>query len=317
MTKNNKNVFTDPETVQKIAQIENSPQMQNRLQSVKAEMKTKTFNPLSVRFIVMAILVLALLRTTFYPLLFVAIAWWVFTNPNDKNQINLEELYVNNFLSPLLQTIFPGTLLNYSEGLERGFYDCLLPKSHRCGSYCHITFADEYKTEFTNMRSWHYERHNTKKSIEVTDFWGQVFLVRLQTQVEGHIRIVPVTGTGWGNAKAHGRYGDKAKEEVEIQTESLEFNNAYSIFSTDEFHSRLILDPKVIVILNNWAQKMKVSLYISGEYIVVGFDSRMQLFSTPTSKKAIENLSLASEYEKVRQQLADFYDLVDIFLEKV
>ncbi|WP_122819373.1 DUF3137 domain-containing protein [Varibaculum vaginae] len=316
MTEKHQNVFTDPETAKKIAQLENSPEMQNRLQQVKADMKTKTFNPLSVRFIVMVILVMSLLRTTYYPLLFVAIAWWVFTNPNDKNQTDLDESYVNNFLSPLLQTVFPGTTLNYLEGFDRGFYDCILPKSHRCSSSCHITFADKYKTEFTNMQSWHYERHNTKKSIKVTDFYGQVFLVRLPTKVKGRLRIVPVIGKRWGNSKAHGRYGDREKDEVEIQTESLEFNDAYSIFSTDEFYARLILDPNVITILNNWAQKMPISLYVAGEYIVLGFDSGRWLFSTPTSRKAIEDISIANEYEKVRKLLADFYDLIDIFIEK-
>lgn len=50
--------------------------------------------------------------------------------------------------------------------------------------------------------------------------------------------------------------------------------------------------------------------------ISILYQSDKYLFPAPITEEEIDDLSLAGEYEKVRDQLADFYSLIDIIGEK-
>lgn len=331
------NIFTNPQVTEKISQIENSLQMQEKLAAIKADMKSKTSNPFLVGiFFVFSIIVLleythpflsniyenlSSLQSSPYYLYLILIPVFFIGRPIYEkftaNKADVKNSYINNFLTPVLEEIFPGTTLNYSEGLSLEVCDSLLPNSNHYQGNCHIVFADELRTEFSNMYAFHYIRNSKGEREESIDFIGQVFLVRLKTGVNGHLRVVPVKEKVWMGKKTYGVYGGRRKDEEEIQTESLAFNDGYSIFATDDFYSKLILDPQVIEIFNSWMKKMDVALYMNAEYIALAFQSSRYLFSVPTTKGEVENLSLAGEYEKVRDKLADFYELVAAVAEKI
>ena len=116
--------------------------------------------------------------------------------------------------------------------------------------------------------------------------------------------------------KLNGYYGRKTKEESEVQTESIEFNNSYSIFSTDDFYTKLVLDPSFIEILNNLQKRMRVCLYLDGEHIIAAFDSGWYLFGAP-GESGVENLSLIREYERFRDVLAEYYEIINLIREKL
>ena len=155
---------------------------------------------------------------------------------------------------------------------------------------------------------------HTRQTI---DFCGQVLMAKFDTKINGHIRVVPVKKGKVLGFRNHGSYGKKTKIEKEIETESIEFNNSYAIYSTDDFYTRLILDPKIIELLNDWKEKMRVCLYMNEQYISVSFESNAFLFALPQTKKQVDELSLSTEYEKVREKLSGFYSLIDIIGEKL
>ena len=62
---------------------------------------------------------------------------------------------------------------------------------------------------------------------------------------------------------------------------------------------------------------MRVSVYMNEKYISISFESNENLFYLPSTKTEIDELSLAGEYEKVSEKLADFYGLIDIISEKL
>ena len=62
---------------------------------------------------------------------------------------------------------------------------------------------------------------------------------------------------------------------------------------------------------------MNVVVYMNEEYISIAFKSNEYIFKTPITKAGVDNLSLSSEYEKVRKKLVDFYSLIDLVRAKL
>lgn len=320
------NVFTNPEVLEKLNKLEKSPQMQGKLNELKEGVKNNAFDPMRLVPLIPVVLIIGAVgnylpsfdySTYKYPLLIVVafvicFAGKFFAN----NKVDVSALYADNVLTPILNVILPGTVLNNSEGIDSSIFDNLLPISSRYYSSKHIIFGDEFKTEFSNMQAIHFSRSESGKSVKKTDFIGQVLLINSKTNINGHIRIVPVTGKNFMGQKLNGYYGKKTKEESEVQTESIEFNDSYSVFSTDDFYTKLVLDPSFIELMNNLQKRMRVCLYLDSERIVAAFDSGRYLFGAP-GKSGIENLSLTREYAKFRDILAEYYEIINVIREKL
>lgn len=312
------NNFTKPEITTRIRNLEQSQEMQKKLVSVKSKMKNNIPNLIDLRLVLGILLALLVLNTRYY--YFLPIVLVLYTNlfaPRNKEEVDISEDYAENFLRPILEEVFPETKLLYNEGLALDVFELILPGSDKYNSNCHIIFADSYKTEFSNMTALFVTRDNKGKTIHKVDFTGQVFQINLSTNVKGHIRIIPSTEKSLLGSKNYRAYGKIRENEREITTESIKFNEDYSIFATDDFNTRLILDPTIINILNTWREKMKVCLYMDENQLIIAFDSGGFLFLLPRLKSDVDSLSIAGEYEKVRVKLADFYELVERIREKL
>lgn len=319
-------VFTNPEVLNRLAQIEQSPQIQGKLSALKEDVKNNSFDSIRLIPLIPVVMVLGTLYNYFpnidysrykYYLLIVGVfvvcfAGKFFVN----NKVDVDALYADNVLTPILNVILPGTVLNNSEGIDSSIFDNLLPISSKYYSSKHIIFGDEFRTEFSNMQAIHFSRSESGKSVKKTDFVGQVLLINAKTNINGHIRIVPVTGKNFMGKKLNGYYGRKTKEESEVQTESIEFNNSYSIFSTDDFYTKLVLDPSFIELMNNLQKRMRVCIYLDSEHIIAAFDSGWYLFGAP-GKSGVENLSLTREYARFRDVLAEYYEIINVIREKL
>ena len=314
--------FTDPSIKDKIKTMENSKEVQDRLASVKEEMKSRTFSILNYRWVFMiGIFIFFFLITDFeYKVIFnlvIIFGAWFLSSFFRKNREQNENAYVDNFLLPVLKEIFPETEIDYSKGLKIKVLENFLPNQEGFYGNCHIRFGDEFRTEFSNFLAYHYTTDSDGDTRKVTDFVGQGLFIKMPTNINGHIRIVPTTRKSVFGNKKHGIYGKRRKDEMEIETESIDFNESYSIFSTDDFYTRLILDPKIIDLLNSWEDRMDVVVYMNEEYISIAFKSNEYIFEIPTTKQGVDDLSLSSEYEKVREKLVDFYSLIDIVRAKL
>lgn len=317
MRKKYRDKFTNPEIVKRIEQIENSPQMQAKLHSVKNGMKNNMINPFVI--VIGAIFLFLVLRATLGVFSFVAMgAIYYYFNKNYKQKkILLADSYTSNFLLPVLKEILPDTAIDYSKKVDVKVMQRLVPNSEYYLGNCHIIFGDDFKTEFSNMEAYTETEDSEGHTRRIIDFCGQVLMAKFDTKINGHIRVVPIKKGKVLGFRNHGNYGKKTKIEKEIETESIEFNNSYAIYSTDDFYIRLILDPNIIEILNDWREKIRVCLYMNDKYISVSFETNEFLFPLPKTKNEVDELSLATEYEKVREKLAGFYSLIDIIGEKL
>lgn len=317
MRKKYRDKFTNPEIVKRIEQIENSPQMQSKLHSVKNGMKNNIINPFVI--VIGAIFGFIALRAMLdiYSFLVIAALVYFWKKYSKQRRNELANSYIDNFLLPVLNEILPDTTIDYFKKIDLKVMKRLVPDSQYYFGNCHIVFGDDYKTEFSNMEAFTETEDSEGHTRQTIDFCGQVLMAKFDTKINGHIRVVPIKKSKVLGVRNHGNYGKKTKIEKEIETESIEFNNSYAIYSTDDFYTRLILDPKIIELLNDWKEKMKVCLYMNEQYISVSFESNAFLFTLPQTKKQVDELSLSAEYEKVREKLSGFYSLIDIIGEKL
>ncbi|MDU7926253.1 MAG: DUF3137 domain-containing protein [Finegoldia magna] len=308
--------FTNPEIVKRIEQIENSPQMQSKLHSVKNGMKDNIINPFLVIGAMVGFIALRAMLGI-YSILVMAALVYFWNKYSKQRRTELATSYTDNFLLPVLNEILPDTTIDYSKKIDLKAMKRLVPDSQYYFGNCHIVFGDDYKTEFSNMQAYTETEDSEGHTRQTIDFCGQVLMAKFDTKINGNIRVVPVKKGKVLGFRNHGSYGRKTKIEKEIETESIEFNNSYAIYSTDDFYTRLILDPKIIELLNDWKEKMRVCLYMNEQYISVSFESNAFLFALPQTKKQVDELSLSTEYEKVREKLSGFYSLIDIIGEKL
>ena len=316
MRKKYRDKFTNPEIVKRIEQIENSPQMQSKLHSVKNGMKDNIINPFLVIGAMVGFIALRAMLGI-YSILVMAALVYFWNKYSKQRRTELATSYTDNFLLPVLKEILPDTTIDYSKKVDVKVMQRLVPNSEYYFGNCHIVFGDDYKTEFSNMQAYTETEDSEGHTRQTIDFCGQVLMAKFDTKINGHIRVVPIKKGKVLGVRNHGSYGKKTKIEKEIETESIEFNNSYAIYSTDDFYTRLILDPKIIELLNDWKEKMRVCLYMNEQYISVSFESNAFLFALPQTKKQVDELSLSTEYEKVREKLSGFYSLIDIIGEKL
>ena len=261
MRKKYREKFTNPEIVKRIEQIENSPQMQSKLHSVKNGMKDNIINPfIAICAIVGFIALRAMLGI--YSILVMAALVYFWNKYSSKRRNELATSYTDNFLLPVLNEILPDTTIDYSKEVDVKAMKRLVTDSQYYFGNCHIVFGDDYKTEFSNMQAYTETEDSEGHTRQTIDFCGQVLMAKFDTKINGHIRVVPVKKGKVLGFRNHGSYGRKTKIEKEIETESIEFNNSYAIYSTDDFYTRLILDPKIIELLNDWKEKMLSLIHI-------------------------------------------------------
>lgn len=315
MRKNHRHNFTNPEVVQKIKDLENSKESQVRLNEIKQSMMGKVHNPFKMGCIT---LIAFILIGPFFGrlgiVIFIIISIYLIKKYiDDTHSLNLD--YANSFLLPVLKEILPDTYINYYDGIDDSVFKKLIPISTMFYKNCHIVFGDEYKSEFSNMTASHKEKDEDENIYTVNDFKGQVLMANIETKVSGHIRIVPTVEKSLFGKKRHYQYGNIREDEESIEVESISFNEDYSIFSTDNFYTRLLLRPDIIEILYRWSKDMMISLYMNNKFIALSFYTDHHLFPAPRTKEEVSDLSLSGEYEKIRLKLKDFYSLLDMVCE--
>lgn len=318
---NSREKFIDPSIITKIKEIEDSVAYKEKIDSLKPKMKersSKLLKLLGLGIIVSFLLIRPL--GYFAAVLFIAYASYLYKLYKENLALNNKD-YVENFLLPTLKLIFPNCTIEYNGGINKNLISKTRPFSSRFYTSCHIYFNDENMMEFCNLNSCHMERRKNSKGKtrtsydEVSDFYGQVFMAKLSSNIEGNIRILPTVSKTLFANKNHGYYGDKGRGESCIRTESIVFDEAYTIYATDQLFTKIILDPKIIEILNFWSKKMKLAIYIEHDTILAFFESHEFIFNTPMLKSDINKLSISNEYEKIRKKLYDFYNLIDIICE--
>ncbi|HEL0550846.1 TPA: DUF3137 domain-containing protein [Streptococcus equi subsp. zooepidemicus] len=310
MNENTKRL-TDPIVLEKIRAIEASPEHHQKLEQIKSDMSgnARKNNLGWLTMVIGAIILYGMVDRSLALFLIIFVGGLVW--PRLKTFKTANELsYVDHFLLPVLQEALPDVKIDYYSGIEPSLLKLATPSSRWYDSNCHIIFGDDMQTEFCNLYAYH-EENEDDNWHRVTDFNGQVLLAKYHTAIKGYIRIVPTQKGFLGREKVHSGYKAKLKGEVQLEMEDIRFNETYNVYCTDELSARMLLNPYMLAVLDEWREEMPVAVYMNGDTVVVSFYSGQQLLKTPSSRGAIEKLALSSEYENIQDKLVKMYRLLD------
>lgn len=304
----NTNKLTDPAILERIKAIEASPEYQQKLEEIKRKMTGNAEKRMLgiVAIIIGGVILHEMTDHFIYIMILIAIFVWPRLQKfQDANDIS----YVDNFLLPVLREALPNAKIDYNSGIEIPLLELATPSSRYYDRNCHIVFGDEMQTEFCNLYSYHKEEEDGKMK-RFRDFSGQVLLSKYKTNLNGYIRIVPTKKSFWGGESHHG-YDGKSKNEVQLEMEDIHFNENYNVYCTDELSARMLLNPYMLEILDEWSKHVSVAVYMNEDTVIVSFYSGRQILQAPNFTGGIEELSLSSEYEKIQAKLIDLYRLLD------
>lgn len=328
--------FTDPAVLARVAAIESSPQKQEALARIKAQMQENRLRRILYTVLFVAIFIIvgrtpgipvppmsAAVRMVLTVALAAGLIWFVFIYVGRKYRKQMRNLseantraYVNNFLLPVLREAVPDTEIDYYAGIAKPTLLLATPHSEHYSAFCHIVFGDSYRTEFCNLRAYHVRKDSDDHETEVTDFRGQVFLAHCATELHGHVRIVPAK-KGFLGRKVQAGYDKAHSDERQIELEDIAFNGTYNVYCTDELSARRLLNPYLINLLDEWAKEMPVTVFMTAEQLIVSFYSGKLILLPPKTRSEIEGLSLRGEYQKIQDGLSNTYRLIDTIVQQM
>lgn len=305
-------LFMRNEALARIEQIENSPEKKATLRKIKAEMvlSTERHNKLILLAIPLFILLSIVVQNS--AILVLAVVAFVFYWRKQSDLVKRKNTasYVDNFLLPVLKEVLPNVEVDYWGSIDKRVFDDVTPKTENHVTSCHIKFNDEYLTEFCNLWAYHTYEDSEGVTKKVDDFHGQVLQARYETGLRGHIRVVPTKIGMFGREKQHG-YEKVRKDERQIETEDIQFNQTFNVYCTDELTSRALLNPYLLRMLAEYRENYPVALTMDEKSVALSFYTGTFILRRPENKQEIEELTLSGEYKKVQNQLGKFYALLD------
>ena len=271
---------TGEEELERIRQLEASPEYQEKLRILREKMKVNIqWKMYKIALVIGAVLLFALFK--FVGIAILAILGFIFVYPVYKRKRELfrekkennEVIYVERFLSPIVKEIFPTGEMKVT------------PDS----------------------------KGRTSRK-EVTDFYGQVFRMQFPRSFSGHIRIVPTEKTAILKREVQD-YPNKQKNELKIDTEDITHNEHYNIFCTDEFSARRFLNPTVLDWFDKNIAESRTAIYIEDDTMYISRYTGYHLFPAPKTVAEVDKLSMVEEYKKLRAQIDFLESFTEVFKE--
>ena len=268
--------------------------------------------------IILAVLSFLLLRFRAVIIILPALVFYYLPQYNKRKALfgdnvrSNDEIYINDFLCPILKEVFPQAELTLTANYSMDALQVVSPRSTKFNLFNQLSFHDERNLTVANLYGHHTETryetdsngHTRTVQEEVTDFVGQLFSLKAPSPFPGHMRVVPTKKSFFFKREVKGAYPGPGKNEVQIETEDIQNNENYNIYCTDEFAARKFLKPKVL----DWFDKQ-----IAQNAMCVYLYTNRYIFPTPRKKQAVENLSLAAEYQKLCMEIDIIDELTNIF----
>ena len=232
-----------------------------------------------------------------------------------------DEIYINDFLCPILKEVFPQAELTLTANYAMDALQVVSPRSTKFNLFNQLSFHDESNLTVANLYAHHTETryetdsngHTRTVQEEVTDFVGQLFSLTAPSPFPGHMRVVPTKKSLFFKREVKGAYPGPGKNEVQIETEDIQNNENYNIYCTDEFAARKFLKPKVLDWFDRQIAQNAMCVYLVEDRLYISLYTNRYIFPTPRKKQAVENLSLAAEYQKLCMEIDIIDELTNIF----
>lgn len=316
------------EKSQRISELENSKEYQDRLFLMKEQMKSNLhWRAVTILGIILAVLSFLLLRFRAVIIILPALVFYYLPQYNKRKALfgdnvrSNDEIYINDFLCPILKEVFPQAELTLTANYAMDALQVVSPRSTKFNHFNQLSFHDERNLTVANLYGHHTETryetdsngHTRTVQEEVTDFVGQLFSLKAPSPFPGHMRVVPTKKSFFFKREVKGAYPGPGKNEVQIETEDIQNNENYNIYCTDEFAARKFLKPKVLDWFDKQIAQNAMCVYLVEDRLYISLYTNRYIFPTPRKKQAVENLSLAAEYQKLCMEIDIIDELTNIF----
>ena len=226
---------------------------------------------------------------------------------------SLQDVYAKEVLEPLLQNFYPDLTVE-KKGIALEDVVRFTPKSQKYIQNTFLFFHDDRGLLMGNLESYH--TTGGKHSKTIYDFTGQLYCMKSPVKVQGEVRIVPTDRGFLLKNEVQYRYPACGKGEMKLDTEDIQHNEHFDIYTTDEFGTRRFLTPEVLRRFSEKFEGQELSLYIKGDLLYIALYSGYFMFRAPYTEAEINSLSFTEEYKKLRISLEYIEDICKAFEEK-
>ena len=311
------------EDLKKIEDMEDSAEFQEKLQALRKKMleikRWSTVKYLVPFFLLLLFRVVATKGMVTWILL-IGGGLLLYYKMNHKlpgmffgKQESLQDVYAKEVLEPLLQNFYPDLTVE-KKGIALEDVVRLTPKSQKYIQNTFLFFHDDRGLLMGNLESYH--TTGGKHSKTIYDFTGQLYCMKSQVKVQGEVRIVPTDRGFLLKNEVQYRYPACGKGEMKLDTEDIQHNEHFDIYTTDEFGTRRFLTPEMLRRFSEKFAGQELSIYIKGDLLYIAIYSGHKMFRAPYTEADINNLSFTEEYKKLRGSLEYIEDICKAFEEK-
>lgn len=230
-----------------------------------------------------------------------------------SNMESLQDVYAKEVLEPLLQNFYPDLTVE-KKGIALEDVVRFTPKSQKYLQDTFLFFHDDRGLLMGNLESYH--TTGGKHSKTIYDFTGQLYCMKSPVTVQGEVRIVPTDRAFLLKNEVQYRYPGCGKGEMKLDTEDIQHNEHFDIYTTDEFGTRRFLTPEMLRRFSEKFAGQELSIYIKGDLLYIAIYSGHKMFRAPYTEADINNLSFTEEYKKLRGSLEYIEDICKAFEEK-
>ena len=236
------------EDLKKIEAMENSAEFQEKLQALRKKMlglRRVIFIPFIV-FMFLHLLFMTGVRTGVRDFMISSILLillppgffivYRMTGIFSGRNKGLQEVYGKELLEPLLRNFYPDLTVE-KQGIAPEEVKKFTPKSQKYIQDSFLCFHDDRDLRMGNLESFH--RTSGKNPMDLFDFVGQLYCMKSPVAIQGEIRIVPTDRSIIFKNEVQIRYPGCRKGEKKLDTEDIQHNERFDIYTTDEFGARL------------------------------------------------------------------------------
>lgn len=237
------------------------------------------------------------------------------TNPGffREKRKNIQDVYMEEFIEPMLREWYPDVTVEEKEQIPFEEVKKFLPSSEEYTQNTAIQFHDEKDLRIQNCSAWH--QKSRKNRTYIHDFLGQVFCMNSPVSIEGEVRIVPTDRSKFMNKEVQRRYPPCERGEKKIDTEDIQNNERYDIYTNDEMGARRFLTPGRLRKFTEHFSEREISVYLKGSKLYVAVNSGYSLFRVSLNSLEFWQMNYEEECERFRDSLGDIKDICEGFEE--
>lgn len=228
-----------------------------------------------------------------------------------KEAANYHKSYKAYFVAANLQKVFQNLSYDHQKGISKSFISStgMINTGDRFSSN-DLVFATYKNTKFAQADATIQVEHTDSdgNTTYETIFKGRFMVFEFPKKFNFKLELI---GKHFHAYKIPGKDPKTGRKMQKVQTESVDFNRKFKIFGADGFETYYILDPAIMVRIEQISDrfKNKILLGFTDNSLLVALNDGTDSFEPPRAGRPINE---AAEHQKILNDIRIITDFVDI-----